>query len=247
MATRETTTENSSHRFPTTSWTMVLAASRQSSGSTEALSRLCAAYWYPIYAFTRRKGYAREEAEDLTQAFFVRILEHNSIAEARRERGKFRSFLLASMTNFLANERDRARAQKRGGDGVTLSLDFEAGEERYHREPSHGLTPEALFEKHWALAVLDGVLGRLRQEHARKGQGAQFERLRIYLTGDQERGVCHQLANELNLSESAVRTAVHRLRRRYAELLQEEIAATVTDPDEVEGEIRFLLAALGSS
>ena len=237
--------ESVSSRFPTTSWTVVLAAGGNSPGTAEALSYLCAAYWYPIYAFVRRRGHSREEAEDLTQDFFAQMLEHDTLGKARRERGRFRSFLFASVTNFLANEWDRAHAQKRGGTCVSLSLDFESGEERYNREPTHGLTPELLFEQQWALAVLERVLERLRMENAQKGKESQFDCLKPFLTGDQGTGAYQQAAADLNSSEPAVRTAVHRLRRRYAELLRQEIAATVADPAEVDGEIRSLLAALG--
>jgi DNA-directed RNA polymerase specialized sigma24 family protein len=244
MAASDQTAENDPRRFPTTSWTMVSAAGRHSSGSEDALNKLCAAYWLPVYAFVRRKGHSREESEDLTQAFFTRVLEHGALVEARRERGKFRSFLLASVAHFLANEWDRARARKRGGDCATLSFDFELGEESYHREPYHELTPERLFERQWAMALLDRVLGRQREEHAGRGQIAQFELMKGFLTSDQDRGSTQHVAASLDMSEAAVRTAVHRLRRRYAELLREEIAATVADPEEVEAEIRFLLAAL---
>jgi RNA polymerase sigma factor (sigma-70 family) len=237
--------EPASSRFPTTLWTVILAAGGHAPGSAEALGSLCTAYWYPIYAFVRRRGYSREEAEDLTQAFFASMLEHDTLGKARRERGRFRSFLLASVTNFLANEWDRAQAQKRGGASVTLSLDFLSGEERYNREPSHNLTPEALFEEQWALAVLERVLARLRKEHVQKRQEPQFDRLKPFLTGDQDRSAYHQSAIELNTSEGAVKTAVHRLRRRYAELLRLEIAATVADPGDVKDEIRSLLAAIG--
>jgi RNA polymerase sigma-70 factor (ECF subfamily) len=223
---------------------MVAAAGRHSSGSADALSNLCAAYWLPVYAFIRRKGYSREESEDLSQAFFTRVLEHRTLVEARQERGKFRSFLLASVINFLANEWDRSQAQKRGGAYLTLPFDFDTGEETYHREPHHELTPEALFERQWAMALLDRVLGRQCDEYARRGQAAQFDLLKVFLTGDPDRGSYHELAANLDLSDGAVRTAVHRLRRRYAELVREEIAATVAHPDEVDGEIRFLLAAL---
>jgi RNA polymerase sigma-70 factor (ECF subfamily) len=186
-----------------------------------------------------------EESEDLCQAFFTRVLEHGTLGEAREERGKFRSFLLASVTHFVANEWDRSRAQKRGGVRATLSFDFDAGEEKYHFEPHHELTPETLFERQWAMALLDRVLGRQREEYGRRGQAMQFDLLKVFLTGDQDRGSHHQVAARLDMSDVAVRTAVYRLRRRYAELLREEIAATVADPAEVDGEIRFLLAALG--
>jgi RNA polymerase sigma factor (sigma-70 family) len=232
-------------RFPTTRWTIVFAAGRHSLGSAEALNELCRAYWFPVYAFIRRRGYSPETAEDLSQEFFARILEHKTLSGARRERGKFRSFLLASLTNFLSNEWDRSQAQKRGGGMPILPLDFEAGEVRYHHEPCHELTPEALFERGWAIAVLDRVLERLRAEHSHKGQAAQFDRLQVFLTGDQDHGSYDEVARSLNVSEGAVRTAVHRLRRRYGELVREEIEGIVGDPGEVEGEIRFLLAALG--
>jgi DNA-directed RNA polymerase specialized sigma24 family protein len=236
--------EQLSRRFPTTSWTLVSAAGRHSSGSAEALGALCTAYWLPVYAFIRRKGYAREESEDLSQAFFTRLLEHRTLVEARRERGKFRSFLLASVTNFLANEWDRSQAQKRGGSCTTISFDFDAGEEEYHREPFHELTPEALFERQWAVALLDRVLGRQHEEYTRRGQAAHFDLMKSFLTGDQERGSYERVAGNLDMSEAAARTAVHRLRRRYAELVREEIAATVANPEDVDAEIRFLLAAL---
>ena len=231
-------------RFPTTRWTVISAAGRHSGGSAEALNELCGAYWFPVYAFIRRRGYSREAAEDLSQEFFARILEQDTLSRARRERGKFRSFLLASVTNFLANEWDRSQAQKRGGGCTTVPLDFQAGEARYHQEPCHELTPEALFERQWAVAVLDLVLARLREEHHRKGQAAQFDRLQVFLTGDRDHGSYGEVAGSLNLSDGALRTAVHRLRRRYGELVREEIGGIVGDPGEVEGEIRFLLAAL---
>ena len=166
-------------------------------------------------------------------------------ARARRERGKFRSFLLGSVTHFLANEWDRSQAAKRGGDYTTLSFDFEFGEENYHREPHHELTPEVLFARQWATTLLDRVLGELSDEFARRGRTAQFEQLKPFLTGDQDRGEYRQVAEELDMSDAAVRTAVHRLRHRYGELLRQEIAATVVDAGEVDDEIRFLLAALG--
>ena len=245
METSDKTAQSHSRRFPTTSWTMVSAAGRHSSGSADAMSALCARYWLPVYAFIRRKGYSVEESEDLCQAFFTRVLEHGTLGEAREERGKFRSFLLASVTHFVANAWDRSRAQKRGGVRATLSFDFDAGEEKYHFEPHHELTPETLFERQWAMALLDRVLGRQREEYGRRGQAMQFDLLKVFLTGDQDRGSHHQVAARLDMSDVAVRTAVYRLRRRYAELLREEIAATVADPAEVDGEIRFLLAALG--
>lgn len=233
-------------RFPTTRWTIISAVGCHSLDSAEALNELCGAYWFPVYAFIRRRGYSPKAAEDLSQEFFARILEHDTLSGARRESGKFRSFLLASLTSFLSDEWDRSQAQKRGGDITTLSLDFGAGEARYHHELCHDITPEALFERRWTITVLDRrVLARLREEYSHKGQAAQFDRLQVFLTGDQDPGSYDEVARSLKLSDGAVRTAVHRLRRRCGELVREKIEGIVGDPGEVEGEIRFLLAALG--
>lgn len=237
-------TEQVSRRFPTTSWSLIATAGDDSSHSAEALSELCTTYWMPVYAFIRRKRYSPEESEDLSQAFFARMLQHGTLLEARRERGRFRSFLLASVTHFLANEWDRSQTRKRGGEYTTLSFDFQSGEETYHREPYHELTPEALFAHQWATALLARVLGGLGDEYSKKGKRAQFEALKAFLTGDQDRGEYRQAGEQLGMSDAAVRTAVHRLRHRYGELLRQEIGATVVDPEEVDDEIRFLLAAL---
>jgi len=244
LAASDETTQHSVRRFPTTSWSLIAAANCDSSSAAEALSALCAAFWMPVYGFVRRRGYSRTESEDLSQAFFTHVLEHAVLAEARRERGRFRSFLLTSVSHFLANEWDRSQAQKRGGDVVTLSFDFEAGEQSYQREPYHELTPESLFARQWAMALLDRVLSRQREEYVRHGHGSQFDLLKVFLTGDQDRGAHHRIAGQLGMSEGAVRTAVHRLRRRYSELLREEIGATVADAGEVDDEIRFLLSSL---
>ena len=233
--------------FPTTSWSDILAAGRQSPGSGEALAKLCAAYWSPTYAYIRRRGFPRESAEDLTQQFFAHVLENGFLSGAQRERGKFRSFLLTSVRNFLMNQWDSTQAQKRGGHCVTFSLDFANAEGRYHREPSHELTPEVLFEREWAYALLDRVLGRLRAEYAGKGQSAYFDRWKPYLYGDQDRGAYRATAVELEMSDAAVKTAVYRFRQRYAGLLREEIGATVTKPEEIDEEIRSLLAAMGAA
>jgi DNA-directed RNA polymerase specialized sigma24 family protein len=232
-------------RFPTTSWTMISAAGGVANGSRQALNDLCAAYWPPVYAFIRRKGHSPDEAEELTQEFFARILERGGLAAADRQRGKFRSFLLASVSNYLANEWDRATARKRGSGIPALSLDVTVGEERLHREPCDQLTPEALFERQWALTLLSRVLDRLREEQTVKGQPVLFARLQGFLTGDQERGCYESVALDLKMSEGSARIAVHRLRRRYGELVREEIMALVNDPGEVEAEIRYLLDALG--
>jgi RNA polymerase sigma-70 factor (ECF subfamily) len=233
-------------RFATTHWSLVLAARDLAAPQgREALAGLCRTYWYPLYAFVRRQGYPREQAQDLTQEFFARLLEPGSLQGVDRAKGKFRSFLLASCKHFLANERDRARAAKRGGGRAVLPMDFDAAEARYHREPESNLTPEKLFERRWALALLDQVLARLREESVRAGKGELFETLKLALTGEKTPARHAQLGQALGMSPGAVKVAVHRLRRRYRELLREEIAHTLDEPAQVEEEIRDLFAALG--
>ena len=220
------------------------AKDRGSPQAQDALASLCASYWYPLYAFIRRQDFSADQSQDLTQEFFARLLEKDFLAAVDREQGKFRSFLLAACKHFLANERDRERAQKRGGGRQLLSLDFDAADERYRREPAHGHTPERLFERRWALTLLDQVLARLRQESVERGQEKLFDRLKVFLTG--EAGPAYrQVAKELGLSEGAVKVAVHRLRGRYRELLREEIGRTVVTAAEIDDEIRDLFAALG--
>lgn len=233
-------------QFATTHWSLVLAArGGDSPQSRAALAELCAAYWYPLYAYVRRRGHDADEAQDLTQGYFARLLEKDDLRDVDRARGKFRSFLLASFQHYLCNEYDRARARKRGGGRQPLPLDFPDAEGRYTREPAHDLTPEKLFERRWALALLDQVLGRLREEMTRAGKGAHFEALKPYLTGEEPPGGQRAPADELGLSAGAVKVAVHRLRRRYRELLRAEIERTLERPEQVEEEIRDLFAALG--
>jgi RNA polymerase sigma-70 factor (ECF subfamily) len=234
-------------RFRTTRWSLVLAArDRTSPEARLALQELCEAYWYPLYAFIRRQGHPAEEAQDLTQEFFVRLLEKDFLALVDQSRGKFRSFLMTACKHFLANERDRAQALKRGGRREFLSINAQAGESRYVTEPMHDLTAERLFERRWALMLLHHVLGRLRDELQQAGKGEQFERLKVFLTGEKPAEHYAQVAQALAASPGAVRVAVHRMRRRYRELLREEIARTVNDPDQVEAEIRDLMTALGT-
>jgi RNA polymerase sigma factor (sigma-70 family) len=236
-----------SRQFATTRWSIVLAAGKRSSPqSSAALATLCENYWYPLYAYVRRRGYEANEAEDFTQAFFARLLEKNDLAAADPERGRFRSFLLASLKHFLANEWDRARAEKRGGGRAVLSIDFGTAEERYRAEPTHDLTPEKIFERRWALVLLENVLARLHDESAQAGKADRFDRLKGFLTGEQSAVTYGQLASELNTSEGALKIAVHRLRRRYRELLRAEIEETVADPQEIDPEIRDLFSAFGS-
>jgi len=224
-------------RFAATRWTVVLAARRETSPQARvALEELCRQYWYPLYAYVRRSGYESHEAEDLTQEFFVRLLAKNYLAEVDPEKGKFRSFLLASLKHFLANEWDKARAQKRGGGRTFVSLDAET---RYRQEPVDELTADKLLDRQWALALLEQVLGRLEAETDPK----QFAALKPFLTAEKEAIPYANVAGQLETSEGAVKVAVHRLRQRYRKLLREEIAHTVASPAEVDEEIRHLFAA----
>lgn len=233
--------------FATTQWSIVLrAAQPDDSAARAALEMLCRRYWFPLYAFARRRVATLHEAQDLTQEFFLRLLEKNSLAAASPDRGRFRSFLLASLKNFLANEWDRATAQKRGGGRERLSLDWESGESRLSLEPAHADTPEREFERQWALTLLDQVVSRLQAEFATADKSQQFELLKETLTGSRAVLDYEVIASELQMSEEAARQAAHRLRKRYRELLHQEVAATVESPDEVADEIGRLFDALGA-
>jgi RNA polymerase sigma-70 factor (ECF subfamily) len=232
-------------RFATTHWSVVLAARDPvQPNSREALSDLCQTYWYPLYAFVRRRGHDVDEAQDLTQAFFLRLLEKDYLRVVDRAKGRFRSFLLAAFDHFLHNEYDRARAQKRGGGRQPLSLDFIGAEERYSVEPAHTETPDKLFERRWALTLLDCVLARLEQEWITAGKERLFERLKPCLLDDPKSLPYAAIGEELRMSPAAVKMAVHRLRKRYRELLREEIGRTVESPEQVDDEIAGLFAAL---
>jgi RNA polymerase sigma factor (sigma-70 family) len=234
-------------QFATTRWTMVLTAGgRGTTRSRQALEELCRAYWYPLYAYVRRQGRSPEEAQDLTQEFFTRLIAGHLLGVVDRTKGKFRSFLLASLKHFLANEWDKARAQKRGGTHSLIALDAQAAERRYALEPAHELSADRIFERRWALTVLERVLTGLREEHARAGKARQklFDRLKDFLVGQAEQDSYARAAAELGMSEGAVKAAIHRLRQRYRDSLRKEIAQTVCDAKEVEDEIRDLLSAL---
>src|SRR5882757_1090165 len=229
--------------FPATRWTLVVAAGNPDRTEARfALVSLCENYWYPLYAYLRRRGYAADAAQDLTQEFFVRVLEGRYLDRADPEKGRFRSFILTSLKFFVADEGDRQRALKRGG-GIVVQLEFSAGEERYQREPAHDETPERIFERRWALSMLERVTGRLRDEFVRHGRPEHFERLKVFLLGQSDAPYA-ALAREMNTSEGALKVAIHRLRKRYRELFRQEIADTVADPGEAESELRFLAAAL---
>jgi len=229
--------------FATTHWSLVVAARGASPVAREALAELCRLYWYPLYAYVRRRGHSADEAQDLTQEFFARLLERDDLAGLDPARGRFRAFLLAACRHFLANQNDRAQALKRGGGLRPRSLDLADADRRYAAEPSHEQTPERLFERRWALTLLDRVLQRLRQHYETAGQLVLFERLKGSLAGETD--VPHaESAAALNMTEGAVKVAAHRLRQRYRDLLRDEIARTVAEPAEVDDEVRALFAAL---
>jgi RNA polymerase sigma-70 factor (ECF subfamily) len=232
-------------RFASTHWSVVLAAGQGSSSEArEALATLCRVYWYPLYAYARRRLGNVDDAQELTQEFFTQFLEKNYFQGADPQRGKFRSFLLTAFLRFLAKERERANAQKRGGGRALLPLDFQAGERRYHLEPADPTTPQSLFERRWALTLLEQTLARLREELASAGKERLFERLKGTLTGDDLREPYAQIGQELGMSEQAIKVAVHRLRRRYQELLRAEIGQTVDRTEEIDDELRDLFAAV---
>jgi DNA-directed RNA polymerase specialized sigma24 family protein len=229
--------------FPTTQWSRVVAAGNPAlPEARDALAVLCSAYWYPLYAFIRRRGHGRDEAEDLVQGFFSVLLEKNGLSSVDRGLGRFRSFLLAACTHFLANRRDYDRAVKRGGRRVVLSIDALQAEDRYLNEPSHELTAERLFERRWATTLLDRVLGRLEHEMTCAGKGRLLKSLKPILVGDSERVSYAEIAAESDCSPGAARSAAHRLRARYRTLLREEIGRTLADPAGIESEIHDLFA-----
>ena len=228
-------------RFPTTSWTLIVnAGDLNNEVSREALGRLCSSYWLPVFVFIRRKGLDPDQAKDCTQDFFTALLEKDYLAGVARSKGNFRSFLLAAVTHFLANRFDSERAQKRGGGQPIVSLDKEDAEGAYRNEPANSLTPEELFEYRWATSLLEDTLGRLRDGYA----GDDFEVLKPFLTGEETHGDGASAAQRLGMSAGAFKVAVHRLRKRYRDVLRAEIAKTVADRAQVDEEIRYLLMIL---
>jgi RNA polymerase sigma-70 factor (ECF subfamily) len=208
------------------------------------MGTLCKIYWFPLYAYLRRHGYDNNQAEEYTQAFFAQLLEKHGLRRADPKQGKFRSFLLIALKYFLANERDRARAKKRGGGRKVLSLNVENAENQYSLEPSHELSPEKLFERSWALAVLERTMSQLSAEAVKKNKQNLLDHLKVYLIAKKSSVPYREVADELGMSEGAVKVAVHRLRRRYRKLLRDEIAQTVSTEDQIDEEIRDLFAAL---
>jgi RNA polymerase sigma-70 factor (ECF subfamily) len=233
--------------FATTHWSVVLSSAQDSSPDAQAaLEKLCRAYWYPLYAYVRRRGHGPEDAQDLTQSFFARLLERKLLAVAAPERGRFRSFLLTALRNFLADEHDRASARKRGADRPVLSLDALDGEARYALEPVEVATPDKLFERRWATTVLEQAWALLAAEYAAEGKADLFRELRRFNSAQESAPGYAEVARKLGLPENTVKSLVHRMRQRYRALLRREIANTVLDPAEIDEEIRYLLRVLRS-
>jgi RNA polymerase sigma-70 factor (ECF subfamily) len=231
--------------FTTTQWSRVLKAREGSDADARrALETLCQTYWYPLYAFVRRQGYGPDDARDLTQAYFTELVEKDFLKAVDPSAGRFRSFLLASLKHFLSHERDRGRALKRGGGAQIISLDTENAEARLGGEVADLMTPEQIFERQWALTVLERALERLRRASKESDSEAQFEALKGYLTGDASRSPYSEVAVSLGMTEGAVRGAVHRLRKRFGKMLRAEIADTVADPADAADEIRHLLSVI---
>jgi DNA-directed RNA polymerase specialized sigma24 family protein len=232
-------------RFHTTSWSLVAAAAGQpTTQARAALATLCKTYWHPVYLFVRRSGYPPDQAQDLTQGFFLALLEKNYVGDADRQRGRFRWFLLTSVKHFLANERDRAQALKRGGGQLPVSIDVMEAEGWYAPAAIELATPESLFERRWALSLLEQVMVRLRAEFARAGKAEHFETLSAFLNCDPEGARYEPLSAQMGMSAGTLRVAVHRMRRAYRKILRAEIAETVSTPEEIDEEIRFLLGTL---
>lgn len=238
--------------FDTTHWSVVIAAgSGDSSAARSALATLCETYWYPLYAFVRRRGASPDDARDLTQGFLTSLLERRDFEHLRQERGRFRAFLLASLKNFLANDAARLRTQKRGGNAILVPLGPTTGpigidqaEGRYSHEPAEHVTPELLYERRWALTVIERVLSQLRTEWTSSGRAREFDELKACLLGESPPGGYEAVAARLDTSEGAIKTAIHRLRRKFQAQLRRNIAETVADPTDVDDEIRYLLRAL---
>ena len=230
--------------FATTHWTVVLAAGqRQSAAADRALEELCRGYWFPLYAYVRRRGYSKEDAEDLTQAFFARFLEKNYLAGLDAERGRFRAFLLAALKHFLINDWKKSQRVKRGGGEKLLSLDWQSADTQFQVASAAEPSPDKAFDREWALALLGKVIARLQSECEAEGRGSQFAELKIFLTAGKGAMPHAEAAARLDLDEAAVRVLVHRLRKRYRELLRAEIANTLSDPAQVTEELRALFGA----
>ena len=247
MKPNESRADDDAARFRTTHWSVVLlSAQTQVPGSRTALADLCRLYWYPLYAFVRRRGYNAEDAQDLTQGFFLSLLERKSLRQVGPEKGKFRSFLLAALKNYLSDAFDRENSMKRGGQIEFVALDFDGGEERYREDAADSLTAEKVFDARWAMTLLDHAIGRLQKEYASPGKTAIIDALQPFLdpTNCKRLPSYEEVAENLEVSLGGVKTLIHSLRKRYSELLREEVARTVTDPQAVDEEIHALCEAL---
>ncbi|HXP59168.1 MAG TPA: sigma-70 family RNA polymerase sigma factor [Dongiaceae bacterium] len=237
-----TTSAEQAAWFTTTHWSIVINAQDPASPqASQALEKLCRSYWYPLYAFVRRQGRDEATAKDLTQGFFAKLLEKNYLAGVRPEKGRFRNFLLASIKHFISDEWDKARALKRGGGQTIISLDETTGEDRYRQEPVEAMDAEKLYERRWALTLLEQARERLKEEFRAAGKAETYEQLQRFESGDTDAPAYAEVAPALGLSESGLRTAVHRMRQRNQELVREEVAQTVSSPAEVDEEIRYLI------
>ena len=238
-------TRSDNARFDSTCWSVVLAAGvRSSPEGAVALESLCGSYWFPIYAFVRREGYQRAEAQDLTQGFFAMLLQRDDLRNVHPDKGRFRSFLLTALKHFLINEWTKARTQKRGGEEPVLSLDFDSAETKFEMQPAEPTTPESVFNRQWALTLLANVQAALQREMEDKGNGELNAALKPHLVGDADAGTYSEIAERLGMTEAGVKMAMSRLRKRYRGLLREEIAQTVSTEDEIDDEIRELFHAL---
>src|ERR1700757_1640376 len=234
-------------QFHTTLWTLVMvSAQSQAEGGKAALAELCRIYWYPLYSFARRRGHSPHDAQDLTQGFFMHLLEHKALTQVDRLKGKFRSFLLASFQNYLSNQAQRAHSLKRGKDYEFVSLDWASAENRYRLEPADYLTAEKIFDARWAMTVLSEAMTQLGRAYAAEGKTSTFEALNIFLRIGDSRPLpsYEELSEKLGVAVAGLKTLVHRLRKRYSALLREEVARTVSDPSEIDGEIHALCDAL---
>jgi RNA polymerase sigma factor (sigma-70 family) len=241
----ETPDDACKRQFATTQWSVVLAAGgSDNSDGRDALAQLCESYWYPLYAYVRRRVNNVDDAQDLTQGFFAYLLDKQTIAKADCDRGRFRAFLLTALKNFLTNEAEKARTEKRGGGRPVLSLDFDSGESRYSIEPFHQLTPECIFERGWVLALLKQVLDRLQLELIEAGKAKHFELLKDTLTEEANADDYERSAQALGMTSAAVKQTAYRMRKRYRQLFREEVAQTVAHENEIEDEIGHLLQAL---
>jgi RNA polymerase sigma factor (sigma-70 family) len=234
-----------SPRFATTRWSIVVAAGGQDDGSQarRALEDLCRAYWYPLYAYVRRKGRQPDDAADLVQGFITNLLDRRAFAAADPTRGRFRAFLLSSFDHFLSNQRRHDNAQKRGGGKTIVGLDFDDGERRYALEPAHDLTPDRIYQRRWALSLIDAAMARLRQEYADRGKAGVFDALAPLISAPSDQPYA-AIAQQLEMTEGAVKVAVHRLRKRCRDLLRDEVKETVADSAEIEDELAYLISAL---